>query len=56
MFSTRWFECVNCGELFEVPYGEPKPEKCPGCDCTEIKRSLQGILFDNSVMEGYGPG
>lgn len=53
MFSSRMFECVNCGEVFEVPYGEPRPDECPGCGCCEIKRSLHGILFNHSVMGEY---
>jgi len=55
MFSARMFECVNCGKVFEVPYGEPRPTCCPECGCADIKRSLHGILFDNSVMEEFAP-
>jgi predicted nucleic acid-binding Zn-ribbon protein len=53
MFSARMFECIECGKVFEVPYGEPRPEECPECGCTNIKRSLHGILFDQSVMQEY---
>jgi rubrerythrin len=53
MFSRRIFECVGCGKTWEVPYGKPKPECCPECGCFDVKRSLRGILFDQSIMADY---
>jgi len=53
MFAARMFECPSCGKVWEVPYGEGRPECCPECGCREIKRSLHGILFDRSVMAEY---
>lgn len=55
MFESRYFECEECGHLFEVPYGLPRPESCPECGCCQVRRSLKGILFDMSVMGGYVP-
>jgi len=51
MFSARMFECIDCDKVFEVPYGEPKPEMFPECGSFQIKRRLHGILLDRGVME-----
>lgn len=53
MFSQRFFECVKCGSIWDVHYGERRPDCCPECGCTDIKRSLRGILFDQTVMANH---
>jgi len=53
MFATRMFECISCGKVGEVPYGEKRPECCHECGRREIKRSLHGILLDRSAIGEY---
>ncbi|MCD6403758.1 MAG: DUF134 domain-containing protein [Nanoarchaeota archaeon] len=35
----RRFLCYNCGHKWEVPYGAPRPAKCPKCGSTNIHRA-----------------
>lgn len=29
--NTKKFQCMMCGYIIEVPYGMPKPMRCPRC-------------------------
>ncbi|MFP4170850.1 MAG: hypothetical protein ACLFUV_07505 [Methanomassiliicoccales archaeon] len=53
MFAARYFECEECGKVWEIPYDAPRPDGCPECGCCEIRRSLRGALFDRSVEREY---
>jgi rubrerythrin len=37
--SKRRFECGDCGHSWRVPHGSPKPETCPECEGTDIRRA-----------------
>ncbi|ENN96474.1 hypothetical protein J422_02255 [Methanocaldococcus villosus KIN24-T80] len=34
--DMKVFICTKCNKLIEVPYGVPKPEKCPHCGAESI--------------------
>jgi ABC-type ATPase with predicted acetyltransferase domain len=36
--QTKHFRCYECGEIIEVPYGQPKPLQCPKCGSSNIHR------------------
>ena len=52
MFHKRIFECPECLRKWEVPYGAGTPCECPGCNCHQVRRSLETIQFDSSVFSG----
>ena len=37
--TKRTFECAECGNVWRVPHGSPKPEVCPECESTDIHRA-----------------
>lgn len=38
MTGNRTFECVECGTVWEVPFGTGRPEGCPKCQGKDIHR------------------
>ncbi|MDI6826869.1 MAG: DUF134 domain-containing protein [Armatimonadota bacterium] len=36
--EKREFKCVDCGNVWDVPFCEPRPEKCPKCGSTNFHR------------------
>lgn len=36
--AKREFKCVDCGYVWEVPFGTPKPDECPKCNSVNIHR------------------
>jgi hypothetical protein len=44
MTEMKKFLCSKCNNIIEVPYGVPKPEKCPHCgaSCEYIHRIDEG--------------
>jgi predicted DNA-binding protein (UPF0251 family) len=38
----RDFECLACGNNWMVPWGVPRPSKCPECTSEEVRRITPG--------------
>lgn len=36
--EKREFKCANCGHVWEVPFGIPRPDECPECSSTDLHR------------------
>jgi len=52
MAEMKKFICSKCNTTIEVPYGTPKPEKCPNCSC-------EGVYIhraDENCGRGMGRG
>ena len=37
--AKRTFECSDCGHVWRVPHGSPRPKACPECDGANIHRA-----------------
>ncbi len=48
--EMRRFRCVQCGEIWDVPYGTGRSEECPRCRSQEVHR------VHGSQPEGRGRG
>lgn len=35
MKELKKFQCSSCKNIIEVPYGAPKPLKCPNCGASQ---------------------
>jgi predicted DNA-binding protein (UPF0251 family) len=36
--EKREFKCANCGHVWEVPFGTPRPDECPECNSENLHR------------------
>jgi len=36
--EKRGFKCANCGHVWEVPFGTPRPDECPECNSVKLHR------------------
>ena len=36
--EKREFKCANCGHVWEVPFGTPRPDECPECNSVNLHR------------------
>ena len=52
--TTRTFICGSCGAEFQVPFGGGRPEECPRCLSSDIRRGSEG--FEGPSGGGMGPG
>lgn len=51
MADEKTFKCSKCGHIFKVPYGIPKPDKCPNCGVESIY-----VHRIDGGGRGMGPG
>jgi predicted Zn-ribbon and HTH transcriptional regulator len=52
----RPFVCYECGNQWALPYGSGRPEECPKCKSTNIRREPQGRDCARAGEFGYGKG
>lgn len=38
MADTRLFECADCGQAWEAPFGTGRPAGCPACQSKDFRR------------------
>ena len=36
--EKREFKCADCGHVWEVPFGIPRPDECPECNSVNLHR------------------
>jgi predicted DNA-binding protein (UPF0251 family) len=36
--DKREFKCADCGHVWEVPFGTPRPDECPECNSVNLHR------------------
>lgn len=36
--EKREFKCADCGYVWEVPFGTPRPDECPKCNSANLHR------------------
>jgi len=36
--EKREFKCADCGHVWEVPFGSPRPDECPKCNSVNLHR------------------
>lgn len=39
--TKRTFECSECGHVWRVVHGAPRPAACPECESTDIHRASE---------------
>ena len=56
--NVRIFQCYNCDHKWEIPYGTPRPGKCPECESTNIHRAEEdrGYSGNRGGVRGRGMG
>jgi predicted RNA-binding Zn-ribbon protein involved in translation (DUF1610 family) len=58
--AKRTFECSDCGHVWRVPHGSPRPAACPECEGTNIHRAAedrsQGRDRSDGRRRGYRDG
>lgn len=37
--TNRTFECSDCGYVWRVAHGQPRPSVCPECESENIQRA-----------------
>lgn len=59
--AMKKFKCYACQNKWEVPYGSPRPGKCPKCESTNIHRAEEDRGFGRGKgicgrkQSGQGP-
>ena len=48
--EKREFKCANCGHVWEVPFGTPRPDECPECNSANLHR----VGGPRMAMHGHG--
>ena len=55
---ARKFQCLDCGHVWEVPYGTGRPAGCPSCKSANIRRDAQergvGPRYRGERGRGWG--
>ncbi len=39
--TKRTFECSDCGHIWRVAHGQPRPTVCPECESDNIQRAQE---------------
>jgi len=53
MAEKRKFQCADCGNAWEIPFGTPRPSTCPACGSSNLHRSPEDR---GGPGRGAGPG
>ena len=54
MAAMRKFRCYDCQHSLELPYGTGKPENCPSCKSSNIRRAEEDRGYARGVGRGQG--
>jgi len=54
--ESRKFRCSECGYTWEVPYGNPRPSRCPQCNSINIHRAEEDRGYARRGRRGGGGG
>lgn len=54
--ESRKFRCSECGYTWEVPYGSPRPSRCPQCNSINIHRAEEDKGYAQRGRRGGGRG
>lgn len=52
--TKRRFECSDCGHVWRVAHGQPRPTICPECESENIQRAEEDRSKGRDRSHGRG--
>jgi Zn finger protein HypA/HybF involved in hydrogenase expression len=52
--AKRTYECLECGNVWRVPHGHPRPACCPECESKDMRIAPEDRSQGRDHERGHG--